>query len=95
MGYLRGAGNGGSVAPRIRDANANEPPHLYSNPETHKADQAVAPDPALAPADMTAIQRCAKRVLKGEKLLRWVLAEVDLSGHMELAAAIEDYLGQI
>lgn len=38
------------------------------------------------------LERCAHRVLRGEKLLRWVQAECDLSGSMELDQAIRAYL---
>lgn len=41
------------------------------------------------------LARCARRVRKGEKLLRWVKAECDLSGQMELSAAITAYLEHI
>lgn len=41
------------------------------------------------------LERCAHRVLRGEKLLRWVQAECDLSGQMELDAAIRAYLAEV
>lgn len=39
-----------------------------------------------------ALRRCMKRVLRAEKLLQWVLDEADLSGQMELVAAIRAFL---
>lgn len=49
----------------------------------------------VSSVDRQALRLCMKHALKAEKLLRWVLDEVDLSGHMELVAAIRAYLEAI
>lgn len=49
----------------------------------------------MSSVDHSALKLCRKHALKAEKLLRWVLEEVDLSGHMELVAAIRAYLEKI
>lgn len=41
------------------------------------------------------LRRCARRLIRAEALLRWVLAEADLSGNMELVAAIRAFLGHV
>jgi hypothetical protein len=43
--------------------------------------------------DRVALHRCMKRLQKAEGLLTWVENECDLSGQMELAAAIRKFLG--
>jgi len=41
------------------------------------------------------LTRCGRRLRKAERLLAWVQDEADLSGQMELSAAIRAFLEEI